>query len=229
MSNDKEGEGKMGVGLYRKFDVRRCDATDLPGGKHYGCEYFVLDLTHDQHALTALLHYAQAAKDSHPELSDDLFKKVGAWGDTNISEGKYALGDFNWPDSPTIDCEEFETEAEALAYIAAMPEKDRDFYESSFVLVTGKTWLPDTGLGADVTDQMHCQYGDGIHDGSDNIFLDDDLTGHQLKQFEAELDAAITAVCRKWIRPILVWEKVRDISPDEVEEIVKARGEAKDA
>lgn len=49
-------------GLYEKFTVRR-NNSPLPtyGDKHYGCEYFVLDLTHDEAALPALVAYAEAA------------------------------------------------------------------------------------------------------------------------------------------------------------------------
>lgn len=41
-------------GLYAKFIVRRTDGSDAPGGKHHGCDYFVLDVTHDKHAKAAL-------------------------------------------------------------------------------------------------------------------------------------------------------------------------------
>lgn len=64
-------------GLYRKFDVRRLDGSDEPGGKHYGCEYFVLDLTHDPHAPAALRAYAQACAHTHPPLSADLQQRYG--------------------------------------------------------------------------------------------------------------------------------------------------------
>lgn len=207
--------------LFQKFDVRRTDGTDQPGGRHHGCEYFVLDLTHDPAAKTALLHYAQAVKDTRPELSRELFEKIGAHDTHNSSAGKFAIGDGSWPDTHTIEGEEFDTEEEALAYIAGMSESDRNFYANTFVLVQGATWYPPTYHGADITEQMHCQYGDDVHDGSDNIFLDDDLIGSELKNFENELDEAVAAVCRKWIKPALVWEKVRDILPDEVEGLVQ--------
>lgn len=65
-------------GLFRKFDVRRVDGSDLPGGKHHGCRYFVLDVDHDQHAHAALTAYAAACESSHPELAADLRSKWGA-------------------------------------------------------------------------------------------------------------------------------------------------------
>ena len=40
-------------GLYEKFTVRRTDGSDAVGFKHRGCEYFVLDLTHDKYAVPA--------------------------------------------------------------------------------------------------------------------------------------------------------------------------------
>lgn len=62
-------------GLYRKFDVRRVDGSSEPGGKHHDCEYFVLDMTHDQHARAALRAYADACESTHPELSADLIAR----------------------------------------------------------------------------------------------------------------------------------------------------------
>ncbi|WP_185734200.1 hypothetical protein [Burkholderia stagnalis] len=59
-------------GLYRKFDVRRVDGSDQAGGKHRDCEYFVLDVTNDQHARAALRAYATACAPTHPDLSADL-------------------------------------------------------------------------------------------------------------------------------------------------------------
>jgi hypothetical protein len=65
-------------GLYRKFFIRRTDSSDVPGGKHDGCEYFFLDLTHDQYALETIAYYAQACKATHPELSKDLMELTRA-------------------------------------------------------------------------------------------------------------------------------------------------------
>jgi hypothetical protein len=64
-------------GLFRKFDVRRVDGSDAPGGKHHGCEYFVLDLNHDTHAPAALRAYAQACNKTHPQLSAELLGRFG--------------------------------------------------------------------------------------------------------------------------------------------------------
>lgn len=62
-------------GLYRKFEVNRTDGSDAPGGKHHGCEYFVLDTTHDKFAAPALLAYANACESEYPELAADLRKR----------------------------------------------------------------------------------------------------------------------------------------------------------
>jgi hypothetical protein len=64
-------------GLFRKFDVRRTDGSDAPGGKHHGCEYFVLDVRHDPHAKAALAAYAEAVRATHPLLADDMIARYG--------------------------------------------------------------------------------------------------------------------------------------------------------
>lgn len=64
-------------GLYRKFDVRRVGGSSEPVGKHHDCEYFVLDMMHDQHARAALRAYADACASTHPELSADLIARYG--------------------------------------------------------------------------------------------------------------------------------------------------------
>ncbi len=59
-------------GLYRKFEVKRIDGSDLPGGKHHGCRYFVLDIDHDCHAAAGLRGYAASCRVENPALADDL-------------------------------------------------------------------------------------------------------------------------------------------------------------
>jgi hypothetical protein len=59
-------------GLFRKFVVRRTDGSDEPGGKHDGCEYFVLDVTHDKHARAALAAYAASVEETHQQLAADM-------------------------------------------------------------------------------------------------------------------------------------------------------------
>ena len=63
-------------GLSNKFDVRRTDGGSEPGCKHHGCEYFVLDLTHDKHAEAALRAYAASCAAEYPRLAADLLRKL---------------------------------------------------------------------------------------------------------------------------------------------------------
>lgn len=58
--------------LHHKFDVTRTDGKSAPGEKHAGCYYFVLDVDHDPHAVTALAAYADACTATHPALAEDL-------------------------------------------------------------------------------------------------------------------------------------------------------------
>lgn len=63
-------------GLYEKFKVSRTDGSSKPGRKHDGCEYFVLDLTHDEFALPSLIAYARACRKKFPLLAKDLDEKT---------------------------------------------------------------------------------------------------------------------------------------------------------
>ena len=49
--------GDTTQGLYRKFKVERTDGQSAPGEKHSGCDYFVLDVDHDEHARAAIKGY----------------------------------------------------------------------------------------------------------------------------------------------------------------------------
>lgn len=64
-------------GLYGKFRIERVDGKSAPGEKHDGCDYFVLDLTHDPHAATALRAYAASCAADYPLLAADLRAKLG--------------------------------------------------------------------------------------------------------------------------------------------------------
>lgn len=60
-------------GLYGKFLVSRQDGSSGSGQKHDGCDYFVLDITHDPHAKVALRAYAESARsDGYEVLADEL-------------------------------------------------------------------------------------------------------------------------------------------------------------
>lgn len=79
-------------GLYRKYDVRRTDGSDATGGKHHGCEYFVLDTRHDKLAMVALTAYAIAAQAEYPDLARDLAERYGL----NITAPQAAPVDGDW-------------------------------------------------------------------------------------------------------------------------------------
>ena len=60
-------------GLFRKWIVRRADGQDEDVlHKHYNCEIFVLDVTHDPAAKPALEAYAFAIEATHPYLARDI-------------------------------------------------------------------------------------------------------------------------------------------------------------
>lgn len=63
-------------GLYGKFIITRTDGQSDPGEKHDGCEYFVLDLTHDLHAIPAIKSYALSCQDEYGMLALDLMRIV---------------------------------------------------------------------------------------------------------------------------------------------------------
>lgn len=63
---------KRNTGLFNKFTVTRTDGKSAPGEKHDGCEYFVLDVTHDKHAHQALLAYAASCDGEYPLLAKDV-------------------------------------------------------------------------------------------------------------------------------------------------------------
>ena len=63
-------------GLYAKYYVERRDGHSHPGGKHWHCEHFVLDLHCDPYALLALAVYADACEDEYPQLAADLREKI---------------------------------------------------------------------------------------------------------------------------------------------------------
>ena len=68
--------GDRNRGLYGKFYIERTDGSSAPGGKHHDCEYFVLDLHHDKHAISALRAYLLSCRKEYPLLADDLGDKI---------------------------------------------------------------------------------------------------------------------------------------------------------
>lgn len=68
--------GDKSRGLYEKFKVERTDGKSATGEKHDGCQYFVLDMTCDPHAIPALLAYAQSCQADYPLLAKDVQDKA---------------------------------------------------------------------------------------------------------------------------------------------------------
>jgi len=57
--------------------VRRTDGQSEAGQKHDGCNYFVLDIDHDPHAVPALKAYIESAHmDGYQILAGDLQAKL---------------------------------------------------------------------------------------------------------------------------------------------------------
>jgi hypothetical protein len=71
-------EGCAAEGYGGKFEVRRTDGSDQPGGRHHGCRYLVLDLTHDPSARHAARIFAEDIEGSRPRLSVELLAEL-AW------------------------------------------------------------------------------------------------------------------------------------------------------
>ena len=67
---------KKKKGLFHKYYVERLDGKDRLGEKHWRCEYFVLDLTHDKYAIPALKAYAESCQNEYPRLAYDLSSKL---------------------------------------------------------------------------------------------------------------------------------------------------------
>jgi hypothetical protein len=65
----------QGRGLFAKFRVERLTPSSK-GIDHSDCRYFVLDLTHDPHALPAALVYANSCESELPLLARDLRVRV---------------------------------------------------------------------------------------------------------------------------------------------------------
>ena len=69
VEDDPEQLSDEGRGLYRKHYVRKIDD---PTGKHRNCFFFVLDLTHDPHAIPAARAYADSCRGRYPILAREL-------------------------------------------------------------------------------------------------------------------------------------------------------------
>lgn len=108
-------------GLYAKFTVTRNDGTSATGGKHDGCEYFVLDATHDPYAIAALIAYAEACEGECPLLARDVERMAirhceHEWTPDNGPEHCVFCGTEREYEPPEPDGEEFRG-GEAAAFL----------------------------------------------------------------------------------------------------------------
>ena len=91
--DQKDGQ----VGVYNKYHIQRTDGRDVAGEKHESCAYFVLDLTHDPHAVPALRAYAESCRRTHPQLAIDLFYAVG------MDDEETTIDLARWSPLPTLE------------------------------------------------------------------------------------------------------------------------------
>ena len=122
-------------GLFRKFDVRRVDGSDQLGGKHHGCRYYVLDVDHDPYAAAALGAYADACKESHPELARDLREKWGAADTIDTLRAQLA--------EAQRDAERLDWIIEHRAYVVSDPDCC-DGYWLNYARPDGTLWAQAT-------------------------------------------------------------------------------------
>ena len=122
-------------GLFRKFDVRRVDGSDKPGGKHRGCRYYVLDVDHDPYAAAALGAYADACRESHPELARDLREKWGAADTIDTLRNQLA--------EAQRDAERLDWIIEHRAYVVSDPDCC-DGYWLNYARPDGTVWTQAT-------------------------------------------------------------------------------------
>lgn len=59
-------------GLYRKYNVSRVDGSDALGERNENAQYFVMEITNDAFARTAVLAYADACELLYPLLAADM-------------------------------------------------------------------------------------------------------------------------------------------------------------
>ena len=86
--------GDRARGFYDKFRVERTDGKSALNEKHEGCEYFVLDLTHDPFTWPALQAYADACREKYPFLAADLEKKLVGFN-AGLDAGRQAERELN--------------------------------------------------------------------------------------------------------------------------------------
>ena len=157
-------------GLFRKFEVRRVDGTDRPGGKHHGCRYFVLDVDHDPCAHAALTAYAAACETTHPALAHDLRAK---WGAAPCAQGA--------PDSEgVVSREQWIAQAARVYQIAG--ETESAARDAATALSKEQDWNPDS---------------DSLEDPIEAAMADVEEWPSAVRRGEAAFRAVINYACGK--------------------------------
>lgn len=82
----------MSQGYYHKYNVQRVDEGNNEAEVHKDCDFFVLDLTHDVHAVRALDKYREAMVGVDTQLAIDLTIILARY--CNCIDGQV----------PTLDC-----------------------------------------------------------------------------------------------------------------------------
>ena len=70
--HQEERQDTVTYALDDKYMVFRRDGQDRMGRKHFKDDYFVIDLTHDPHAVLILNTYADAVRKEDPEFATQL-------------------------------------------------------------------------------------------------------------------------------------------------------------
>jgi len=133
-------------GLYTKFEVHRTDGTDAPGGKHHGCDYFVLDVTHDKCAPAALAVYAAAVEGTHPQLAADMRSRWGLTSEPVAADPAMPVVAWVWPEE---DC------SLPCCYTPAGPRADGTFARAVVYLTDAQAALAAAALKP-VDMILHC-------------------------------------------------------------------------
>jgi hypothetical protein len=138
-------------GLYGKFRIERTDGSSATGCKHHGCDYFVLDVTHDKCAPPALAAYAAAVERTHPLLAADMRSRYGlpAAGDAAMPIRAYEWEDdesgfagsprTRWDDCPPGRVKSSKPMVLLADAQAALAAKDAEIERLREELLTNKT------------------------------------------------------------------------------------------
>lgn len=116
--------GDKTKGLYGKFIVQRTDGSDQHGGKHHGCEYFVLDLSHDKHAYMALRAYANSCRETK-EIEKWQAMPRQEWDGKSLLYSQAADVFFQDSDDLSCHCEENECTPQSLRLVICDPQYAR--------------------------------------------------------------------------------------------------------